>query len=712
MFGIFQSLPTQTDAGMRSAGVTHNSLLTVVVMLIGLAAGDVNAREQEELQQGTLIMHAPDGSEVMSLPVSTKVRMQVSGLINRVWVEQTFRNGSEFWLDGRYLFPLPENAAVDGMELKIGERKIQGQVKTRGQAKADYEKARAEGKKASLVEQHRPNKFFSTRVANLAPGEAVQVSIHYQQTLSYDNGRFSLRFPMLVAPRYQSPSGEPETDLISAYGAGQQAETDNSGKQGGASPGTVDIQAVFHGAGALGQILSPHHWVTVSPGSEDSLEVTLLDALPNRDFVLEWQMADPGRPQAVSYMQSGMSHVPSDTSVAELEQNTEYGVVMLVPPVTGNHEFNQGRELVLVIDVSGSMGGESIRQARQALERALTTLSSADRFNILAFSDRVTSFSAASIPATKNNLHRAYRFVDSLEADGGTEMAPALLQALKVTEDKTGLRQVIFITDGAVGNERQLFELIRNHLGDSRLFTVGIGSAPNSFFMEKAARSGKGTFTYIGSEQQVAERMTELLDKIASPVMTNLQLRYADGTVPEYWPANLPDLYAGEPIMVSLRQQAGRSDELIVSGDTGALDARKQFWQTSIDLGRQVKSRVAGLDLLWAREQMAELRFNETGTNHPRVKEQITALALKYHLISPYTSLVAIDVTPDKPVDAESRLAEARLMRPAGWSGGASGQVMPKTATGSPGELLAGLILMLTGLSGYYLVSRKRMLKA
>lgn len=762
----------ELNGGILAAGMLALGLFCTALPAVG--------SELPEPTQGSLYYETPQGEWQLGLPVNTQVQMQVSGLINRVHVQQTFQNTGETWLQGRYLFPLPDMSAVDGMELRIGERVIQGQIREKQRAKTEFEQARSAGKRASLVEQHRPN-IFSTQVANLGPGETLTVSISYVQTLEYQSGQFSLRFPMLVAPRYQPDvdGGEYQTGKDEALAASYLMpmpninnplraidafyQPDDSGVTGpvispqqGASPGTVDIDVSFANAGLLGEIASPHHWVTVTPGDNDSVQVELLDAVPNRDFLLQWRMADDSRPGAMSYMQRGMSYPTEDPQVAATEQGQEYGLLLLVPPAMDKWHYEGNRELVLVIDTSGSMGGESIKQAKAALIRALETLTPKDNFNIVAFSSQLNLFASGSIPASADNLALARDFVRRLQADGGTNMAPALLQAMsdgsatprsassaygysgseqdEYAQAKPSLLgQIIFITDGAVGNEQELFALISHNLKDKRLFTVGIGAAPNSFFMERAARSGKGTFTYIASEREVEQKMTELLEKIASPVLTNLKLRYEDGTVPEYWPATLPDLYAGEPVMVSLRQSAGRHDALLVSAEQGTLgdnqgNSKKQFWQERLSLkvtqsadglgvgtnrpGLSTKGEVAddsaqqaGLDLLWAREQIAELNLSKTPATAQRIKEQVTALALKYHLVSPYTSLVAVDVTPARPVDAETRLAEAGLMMPAGWQPGTPG-VMPQTATGSIGELMMGALLALLGLVGYWVAGR------
>ncbi|MGI2260121.1 marine proteobacterial sortase target protein [Shewanella sp. GXUN23E] len=684
-------------------------------LLLGLASAVNHALAGEAsseipLTAAQLVYQTEDGSEIIDLPVSTRVRMQVSGLLNRIEVEQTFRNDTQVWLQGQYQFPLPDKSAVDGMDLWIGERHIEGQIRQKDVARAEFVKARESGRRASLVAQHRPN-VFTTDIANLAPGDELKVVIRLLQTVHFDGGTFSLRFPLLVAPRYQPRSGSclPVEDTAddglppARYLPAASAEglADEQGHSTGA--GTVDIQVRFDGADQLGQVNSPYHWVSLVPAANNSLQAELIRAVANRDFVLQWQMADPASPKAVSYRQQGMSYPSASPEIAALEASTDYLLLMLVPPAADKHVEHVARELVLVVDVSGSMAGESILQAKAALLFALSTLGQHDSFNIIAFSDRLSTFAQESVPATAENLQSATNFIRDLSADGGTEMGMALQRALKSSSaDK--LQQIIFMTDGAVSNEQQLFAMLRNRLADSRLFTVGIGSAPNSFFMERAARLGRGSFTYIGAQGEVNTRMSALMQRIASPVLTNLQLSYEDGTVPEYWPVQIPDLYGDQPITLSIRQAGGRHTALKISGELGMAYGQRRFWQQQLTLPDQAGDK-QGLDLIWAREQIAELNLQRDSTEIERRRQQITALALKYHLVSPYTSLVAVETEPSRPQSAEQKLVSTGLMLPDGWQP-PSGMHLPQTATDSRGQLLLGTLLLLTGLAGLWFTRR------
>ncbi|MCV6604672.1 MAG: VWA domain-containing protein, partial [Porticoccaceae bacterium] len=357
------------------------------------------------------------------------------------------------------------------------------------------------------------------------------------------------------------------------------------------------------------------------------------------------------------------------------------------------------REVVFVIDTSGSMGGEPIRQAKQSLLWALQRLQAEDRFNIVQFNSITNSLFSDAQQAVPGVLNRARSYVNGLQANGGTEMLAAVDAALCEDCDDPGrVRQVIFITDGAIGNEDQLFRAIRSKIGDSRLFTVGIGSAPNSYFMRRAAEFGRGTFTYIANTAEVGEKMAQLYRKLEAPLLTDLQLSMPHGVDAELLPNLLPDLYAGEPLVASVKMPPS-SALLTVSGRIGTV-----AWQQQIEL-MEGQSQ-PGVQQLWARKKIQQLNDLRRNQHDPVVREelrdQLVALSLKHHLVSPFTSLVAVDVTPVRPMDEALKSHKVASNMPKGTR-----FALPQTAT--PAGLwwqMALLCLMLAVL--VYLLQRHR----
>ncbi|WP_394228951.1 marine proteobacterial sortase target protein [Shewanella colwelliana] len=702
-------------------GLSH--LLLVAASML-LTAPVWATPDDEPLGMGYLSYTPVDGSPLKSsqigLPINTDVEMQISGWLNRVDVKQVFVNHSDQWLNGTYQFPLPQDAAVDAMTLTIGTRVIVGEVKTKGAAKKQFEQAKAAGKKASLLTQQRPN-IFTSQVANLAPGERVVVEISYQQIVRYRQGEFSLRFPMAITPRYSPLSAKVsavtlpqsaisdglEMGVLSQHLADSHDNLNHDNQDGGSqSSGKVNIKVNLDAGMPLLAVTTPYHQMSRSEQHDSSVGLRLTKVVNReRDFVLRWQPALNDEPTALAFSQSGKTHYPesthelsasllagrSDTAKATNETISDYGLVMLMPP-QDESRHKMARELILVIDTSGSMNGESILQAKSALRHALAGLSHVDSFNIIAFDSSVSVLSPTPLAATAVNLGLAHQFVNALTADGGTEMAPALATALASKNDteergNSALRQVVFITDGAVTNEQGLFNLIAQHIGRSRLFTIGIGAAPNGYFMERAAQVGRGTYTYIGNLSEVGKEIGLLLEKIENPVISNVEIALSDGSIPDYWPVNIGDLYANEPILVAVRLRAKqhqfRSDELLVSGE---LDG--QFWQRRVAITRT--SQAAGMDLVWARKKIAALLLSQNSSNHELVKRQVTQVALAYHLVSPYTSLVAVDKTPSRPSSETVSNASASAMLPV-----ATQAKWPKTGSGSRLYLAIGGLMML-----------------
>ena len=597
--------------------------------------------------QGVLLLR--DGLQVPAL--DTDVKLHVRGMILRGVVTEHFKNPEQTCIEAKYAFPLPEDAAVDTLKMTVGQRVIEGEIKERKEAERVYQQAKSEGKHASLLSQERPN-LFTVSIATIAAGEEVTVSIEYQQNIDYKDGAFRLRFPMTVAPRYMPAA----TPMMSSAVPTSTAGTIINPAEKHHAHLTVDLDSGF----SLRRIDSSYHQIMSTAVSGSHYIVTLADTVADHDFELVWQPDLGSEPKSALFMEK------------------DYGLLMIMPPAT-TRASRLPKESIFIIDTSGSMEGASIAAAKSALQLALDHLDSQDSFNIIEFNSVTNPMWTDARPATSGNLVEAKRFVDGLKATGGTEMMPALDAAFRdLTPNENAVRQVIFMTDGQVGNEAELFSFIRSHLGRSRLFTVGIGTAPNTHFMRDAARFGRGTFTYIGNRDEVQAKMSGLFEKLESPVLTNVELRFDDPGV-EMWPQRIPDLYAGEPVVVAVRfsKPAGR---IIASAKRGS-----EEWNDVHSM--QITSEESGVGRLWARRKIEALSDSETD-----VRPQIVTLALTHHLVSQYTSLVAVDHTPTgvAPESCESRPVPVNL--PAGW--GALDGSLPATASPAPLHMLIGIVLL------------------
>ena len=675
---------TNSKIGSRSlaAELIHLFAFVACVVLL-LAFGWAEGAELErtpiqpsEVQQGSLLLKSRDGSFAVPL-LATEVDIHVAGMVARAQVRQHFSNPSDGWQEGIYVFPLPDNAAVDHMRMRIGDRVVEADVKEKGAAKASYDQAKDNGQHAALVEQERPN-MFTTSVANIPPHGEISVEIEYQQTLRYDSGHFGLRFPMVVGPRYipGQPTGE--------RGAGWAGTTDQvpdaarvtppviPPHEGSAPINPVQLKVTLDTGVPLAEIASPYHAIRVARPNQHSAEVELADgAVPaNKDFQLDWTPAPSRAPQAALFTEGG--------------RDKTYGLLMLLPPTAAAQSARLPREVIYVVDTSGSMEGPSLGQAKEALDLAISRLAADDRFNVIEFNSYATPLFGAAQPTSADNLVKARNFVHGLRAQGGTEMAAALDLALDGKDDSGRVRQVVFLTDGAVGNEDDLFSRIEARLGDSRLFTVGIGSAPNSWFMTKAAEAGRGTFTYIGRIEEVKVKMDALFAKLESPVVKGVTIAWPGSA--ETWPARVPDLYLGEPVQVSFALEPSTQGDIMISGLRG--DAP---WSTNLNLAKAEAGH--GLGVLWARAKIKSLLDAlRQGASADQVKAEVVAIAVEHHLASKYTSLVAVDRTPVRPADAALKGGAMPTNLPEGWNYEAVFGELPRGATDSDWHLLLAAV--------------------
>ena len=610
------------------------------------------AMKAQDAEAGTLLVRTSDHGQLRPMPtLATDVNINVTGMIARSTVTQHFGNPTDQWLEGIYVFPLSESAAVDTLLMKIGERVIIGEIEERVKAKKIYEEAKKAGKKASLLEQERPN-IFTTSVANIGPGEVVSITIEYQEDLRYSQGEFSLRFPMVVGPRYI-----PGTQTITGFsGTGWSEDTNQVPDASRITPPVADPSKgpinpvsirVHVDAGFPIHVNSPSHDIQVTQDSSGTLIALEEQTVPaDSDFVLEW------RPR--------VGDAPNAALFSDVFQGDTYALLMLMPPSDPDATVERlPRETIFVIDTSGSMDGTSIRQAKEALRLALRRLAPEDSFNLIQFNSTASRLHTSSQPATQKNIDRAVRYVKNLDAGGGTEMMDALRFALRQTAEINKVRQVIFITDGEVGNESALFSYIKNNLGRSRLFTVGIGSAPNSHFMTKAAEYGSGSFTYIGSTTEVQRKMGELFSKLESPVLSQIVIDWK-GQKAEHWPKYIPDLYLGEPVVIAAKLPKLGAD-VGIHGWRGG-----KPW--AVDFKLEGGSTHAGIDRLFARRKIDSLNSRLLdGADADAVRAEIVAIGLNHHLVTKHTSLVAVEQVVSRPQDQSLKSSALPTNLPKGW---------------------------------------------
>jgi len=458
-------------------------------------------------------------------------------------------------------------------------------------------------------------------------------------------------------------------------------------------------------------IVSPYHPIQVADGEGSTRIITLKagSAPSNRDFELRWRSAETA---------------PGVELFRQRVRADDYLMALVSPPESSRRRTPPVRELVFVIDNSGSMSGDSMRQAKESLKLALRSLSPSDRFNVIRFDDSMTELFDKPVLATREQVALALRYADQLEASGGTEMLPALRAALvdDTPEDVGRVRQVIFLTDGSISNEDQMLAALGSNRGRSRVFMVGIGSAPNTFLMNRMAEVGRGTYTHIGDTREVITRMSALLDRLTRPVLTDLRVVTHGGDA-QFAPADLPDLYEGEPLML-LASASNLRGSITVSG---MLDGRP--WSRRLNLNQAVEG--VGVAKLWARRRITDAEVGQRldQISAEEAAQTIAQLGLDFSIVTRETSLVAVDRTPSRPQGARLTEEELPLNLPAGWDfdrifgapapdGDGSSETatadpavpfdLPQTATAWTVSVWTGLGLALIGGLGLTVLRRRR----
>ncbi len=635
----------------------------VLALAVFIVSFEAKAAGTGDPGQGTLLLRDDAGARAAAPLLLTDVHMDVSGLVARVQVRQRFVNPTAQWREGVYAFPLPEKAAVDHLTMHIGERVIEGLIKERTEARRTYENAKAEGRKTTLVEQERPN-MFTTNVANIGPNEEIVVAIEYEETLRYDDGSFRLRFPLAITPRYipglpvESAGGgagwSPATQQV--LDADRVTPPYVNAREGYVNPVTIaiDLNAGF----PLAKLASSYHAMNIveHPGNRYRLTLDGGPVPAARDFELVWTPDVGAAPGAALF--------------TETKGDKTYALLMALPPTAPDAPATRvPREITYIIDTSGSMEGVSITQA----------------LNVIEFNSTSTPLFSAPMPLDPATLSRAKQFVGALRARGGTEMLPALKIALAGDRESPLVRQVVFLTDGAVGNEDEILRLVHDKLGDRRLFTIGIGPSPNTFFLTKAAQFGRGTFTFIGDVREVKEKMSALFRKLESPALTDIVIDWPGGA--DAWPRLVPDLYAGEPLVVTAQFPAGTMQGNVAISGTRAASQ----WQKLLPIA--VGAPEPGVAVLWARAKIdALMDAGRQGAPEPDIPNAVLDVALTHHLVSKYTSLIAVDVTPTKPAGVDSVKSALPGNVPEGLTGF---DQLPRTATPAALLIVIGFLLLL-----------------
>ena len=574
----------------------HAELATVSADEIWVIAKAEDLRPQavgpEYETPGSGAMLAMIEEREIPLPLKhTGVKGQISGYIATVHVTQQFHNPYDEKIEAVYVFPLPQNAAVNEFIMVIGERRIRGIIRERREAEEIYAEARRQGHVASLLTQERPN-IFTQKVANIEPGKAIDVDIKYFNTLAYVDGWYEFVFPMVVGPRFNPPGS---TDGIGAVGrgrtglSGQKTEVQYL-KPNERSGHDIALALDIDAGVVIEELKCPTHAVandTESP-TKRHVQLSPLDSIPNKDFVLRYKVA--GR-------------TVKSALVTHRNERGGFFTLMLYPPDDLQTLTRTPMEMVFVLDCSGSMRGKPIAKAKDAIKRTLRKLGPDDTFQVIRFSQSVSQFGPEPVPATKANVRKALAYVDRLKGSGGTMMIQGVKAALDFPHDDERFRFVCFMTDGYIGNETEILAAVHERLGASRIFSFGVGNSVNRYLLDRMAKLGKGAVAHVGLDDSSSEIVDRFYDRISHPALTDLAIDWGTMAVEDVYPSRLPDLFVGRPLIVTGRFQGQRDTTIRVTGLVG--DATRR-----IEIPAKLNSATTthpGIACVWARKKIEQL---------------------------------------------------------------------------------------------------------
>ncbi len=614
-------------------------LLTLLVVLsaaVAIRFSESTALAQTTETSGSLAVLDPSsGKPTAVCPLKhTDVKAEITGFLSRVVVTQQFENTFASPIEAVYTFPLPQNAAVDDMTMTIGERTIRGKILPREEAQAVYQGARARGQVASLLDQERPN-IFTQSVANILPGEQIKISISYVETLRYEDGAYEFVFPMVVGPRYVP---------------GTQTATENGGN--GFAPNTDRVPD--------GSRITPNPAAGERSGHDISLDVTLdaglivdsLDSkthpvdidrpsptrahlklkqgatIPNKDFILRYDVA--GR-------------TIQDAVLTHRSEKGGFFTLILQPPERVAADDVTPKELVFVLDTSGSMSGFPIEKAKETMKLALDNLYPSDTFNLITFSGDTRILFPEPVPATKRNLARAQEFLAASTGAGGTEMMSAIKAALEPSDSQSHVRIVCFMTDGYVGNDMEIINEVQKHK-NARVFAFGIGSSVNRFLLDNMASAGRGEVEYVGLNDDGSAAARRFHQRVRNPLLTDISIDWNDLPVTDVYPQRIPDLFGAKPVILTGRYTSPGSGTIRLKGNMAGSPYTREI-QVTLPETMALHDVLAPL---WARSRIDALMNEDyagmqTNRMRPELKNTITQLGLEFRLMTQFTSFVAFE---------------------------------------------------------------------
>ena len=614
-------------------------ILAVVILpvLIVFFLPEATVSAQTSETSGSLTVVDREGTPKSMCPLKhTEVKAEISGFMSRVVVTQQFENPFKEKIEAVYTFPLPQNAAVDDMTMIVGDRTVRGKILPREDARMVYEAAKATGRVAGLLDQERPN-IFTQSVANIMPGEQVKITISYVETLSYVNGAYEFVFPMVVGPRYIP--GE-QTSNHRRSGGGFSPDTDQvpdasritprPAPLGMRSGHDISLDVTLDAGLIIDNLASKSHIVDIQRPDARSARLRLKgnSTIPNKDFILRYDVAG----QAIQ-----------DAVLTHRSERGGFFTMILQPPERVVPEDVTPKELVFVLDTSGSMNGFPIEKAKETMKLALDNLYPSDTFNLITFSGDTEILFPEPVPATAANMRKAQAFLRSRSGAGGTEMMTAIKAALKPSDDQSHVRIVCFMTDGYVGNDMEIIAEVQKHQ-NARVFAFGIGQAVNRFLLDKMADAGRGEVEYVSLDDDGSAAARRFHERVRNPLLTDISIDWNGLPVADVYPQRIPDLFGAKPVVVTGRFTSPGRATIRLKGKMAGEDFVREV---PVELPETMASHDV-LAALWARARVDNLMGQDyqgaqRGNMRTDLKDTITQLGIEYRLMTQFTSFVAVE---------------------------------------------------------------------
>jgi Ca-activated chloride channel family protein len=560
-----------------------------------------------------------------------------------VEVTQRFTNPYDKKIEAVYVFPLPNRAAVDDMTIQVGERTIQGVIKKRDEARQIYESARRAGHVAAILDQERPN-IFTQSVTNILPGNEIEVTIRYFEALPYQSNAYEFSFPMVVGPRFIP--GHPTSSGNRGWAPNTSDVPDASRitppilQPGTRSGHDISLKVTLDAGTELRDLASPSHRVAIQKkGSQRALiELAPDDSIPNKDFVLRYKVDGTA---------------PALVLLPHRDDGDGYFLALIQPEAQPADEAITPKEMIFVVDGSGSMRGFPMEKVKEAMRHALRNLNPRDTFQIVRFSNGAETFAPYPVPATRENIQQGLGYVEALSGHGDTIMLEGVKTALSYHDDPERLRIISFMTDGYIGNENQILVYLEENLGRARLFSFGVGSSVNRFLLDKMAEFGRGAVEYVLLQDDAEAPVHRFYERIRNPYLTDIEIDWGGLAATDVYPERIPDLFLGQPVVLHGRYSAPGKGTITLKARLGG---RPYHQKLIVDLPERREDGEA-IGSLWARARIEDLSNRQIVDPDPGIVHEITDVALAHRLVSAYTSFVAVEeqlVTgSDEPVLVE-----------------------------------------------------------